>query len=197
MLDVPIPHPPGRWLKQAVAFHSAAPTRALSNPTRWPVAINSGLQRAAPDPCQFSSLSISGASAPSSAESSSELAAQSFFATPMVGTSTNSPKWLATPRRRGWKYRDHPQRTIGFCELLHAASNAGYSRKEEKAGDIRHGGGDARHCIQPVPARDISQNHRRPRHLSALFKPHVCPPIRSADRHQVDPRITDEASSSC
>ena len=48
-----------------------------------------------------SPLSISGASAPGSLESGSNLPQSRFFATPMVGTSTNKPKWLATPRRRG------------------------------------------------------------------------------------------------
>ena len=48
-----------------------------------------------------SPLSISGASAPGSLESGSNLPQSRFFATPIVGTSTIKPKWLATPRRRG------------------------------------------------------------------------------------------------
>lgn len=105
--------------------------------TRCPVAINSGLQRALlrQTHASCSPLSISGASAPGSAESGSNAPHRRFW----------PHRWWVHPPadQSGWqrlsdageRYRVHQQTADRvFASCSHAASSAGYSRKERKPG---------------------------------------------------------------
>lgn len=171
-------------------------------PTRWPVLINSGLQRTllrqTRASCSF--LSISGASAPG------HHPVRRFFHTAVF----SPPRWSARrssgqmagdaqPPRMGNTVPVNKQQVRFLRKLLPRRQQRRRFAKREKAGNIGHGGGDARHLIlHQLQFRRVSSTIAARVTSPSCSNPTSAPPINTGgSRSSRSARSTDAANCCC